>query len=108
MFMLHSFCIPPVSHCMHVRMQACLKWDPQERLTPEEAMQHPWVQSTEPAGPAPIPALNPASAGWTPRNLNPSSTWLSVCECTPCCSVQTKCLSMTAAQQWQLTTPLVW
>lgn len=59
-------------------MQACLKWDPQERLTPEQALQHPWAQSMEPAAPAPNPVLTPAANGWTPRNLNPSSTWLSV------------------------------
>ena len=68
---------------MHVSMQACLKWDPQERLTPEEALQHPWVQSVEPVALAPNPVLTPASAGWTPRNLNPSSTWLSVCGSNP-------------------------
>ncbi len=63
---------------MHVILQACLKWDPQERLTPEEALQHPWTQSMEPALPAPQPLPTPAALGWTPRNLNPSSTWLSV------------------------------
>jgi serine/threonine protein kinase len=81
--MPHSFCVLPVFHCVHVSMQACLKWDPQERLTPEEALQHPWVQSIEPAAPAPVPVLTPASTGWTPRNLNPSSTWLSVCDSYP-------------------------
>lgn len=61
-------------------MQACLRWDPKERLTPEEALQHTWTQTVDPpAQPAPSQPLAPAAVpGWSPR-INPASTsWLSV------------------------------
>ena len=46
-------------------------------MTPEEALQHPWLQTQDPpAGPPqPLPAVQ---AGWSPRSALPPANWLSV------------------------------
>ncbi|KAL3143162.1 hypothetical protein ABBQ38_002022 [Trebouxia sp. C0009 RCD-2024] len=57
-------------------LQACLKWNPDERMTPEEALQHPWIQTqdppAEPSQPLPAPL-----ATWSPRSAVPPANWLS-------------------------------
>lgn len=47
-------------------------------MTPEEALQHPWIQTqdppAEPSQPLPAPL-----ATWSPRSAVPPANWLSVC-----------------------------
>ena len=72
-------------------MQGCLKWNPDERMTPEEALQHPWTQTQDPPALPLQPMPAPPAAGWSPRSAIPASNWLSVgfiafscCNCHRC------------------------
>lgn len=53
-------------------LDACLRWDPRERITPEEALRHPWFASTSTAATAATPRPAPALATVAQTNLHTS------------------------------------
>eukprot|EP00803_Ostreobium_quekettii_P006553 evm.model.scf_1561.2 EVM.evm.TU.scf_1561.2 scf_1561:11317-16881(+) len=68
-------------------LEGCFRWDPQQRTTPEEALQHPWITDHVPPAthrahtsayshkytPSEAAALSAAKFGWRGGNVDPSS-----------------------------------
>lgn len=63
--------------CALLALQGCLQWDPAQRMTPSQALQHEWI--TRGAGRTPPPALSRLGSAHSgglhrhPSNLSASS-----------------------------------